>query len=147
MYLRNSTLLPVAWKLNGLDNLGDDFSVSVTNGVIDPLNEFGLQLHFRAVKPVNVKKVLRLEVSDSNSVLGLSHAENISIQAEAYDVALDMSFPKGKEDHFSCSPYVRFCSAQINKYLLFTPPVMKRGGGTLVGDTFSPTKWQSLRKV
>ena len=27
--------------------------------------------------------------------MGLSHAENISVQAEAYDVALDMSFPKG----------------------------------------------------
>ena len=28
--------------------------------------------------------------------MGLSHAENITVQAEAYDVALDMSFPKGK---------------------------------------------------
>lgn len=27
--------------------------------------------------------------------MGLSHAENITVQAEAYDVALDMSFPKG----------------------------------------------------
>ena len=97
VYLRNSALLPVAWKLNGLDNLGDDFSVSVSSGVIEPMNEFGLQIHFRAIKPVNVKKIIRIEVSDANSVLGLSHAENISIQAEAYDVALDMSFPKGAD--------------------------------------------------
>ena len=27
--------------------------------------------------------------------MGLTHAENIQVQAEAYDVALDMSFPKG----------------------------------------------------
>ena len=27
--------------------------------------------------------------------MGLAHAENIQVQAEAYDVALDMSFPKG----------------------------------------------------
>jgi len=35
------------------------------------------------------------QVSDSENVMGLAHAENISVQAEAYDVALDMSFPKG----------------------------------------------------
>lgn len=27
--------------------------------------------------------------------MGLAHAENLTVQAEAYDVALDMSFPKG----------------------------------------------------
>lgn len=27
--------------------------------------------------------------------MGLAHAENITVQAEAYDVALDVSFPKG----------------------------------------------------
>lgn len=62
VYLRNSTLLPVAWKLNGLENLGDDFSVTVDHGVIDPMHEFAMQLHFRAIKPVNIKKIVRLEV-------------------------------------------------------------------------------------
>ncbi|XP_057292027.1 hydrocephalus-inducing protein-like [Hydractinia symbiolongicarpus] len=97
IYLRNSTLLPVAWKLNGMENLGDDFSLPVDHGVIEPMNEFGLQMHFRAMKPNNVKKVVRLEVSDAGNVMGLTHAENISVQAEAYDVALDMSFPKGAD--------------------------------------------------
>ena len=36
------------------------------------------------------------QVSDAENVMGLSHAENITVQAEAYDVALDMSFPKGE---------------------------------------------------
>ena len=62
MYLRNSTLLPVAWKLSGMENLGDDFSVTVSHGIIEPLNEFGLQMHFRAVKATNIKKIVRLEV-------------------------------------------------------------------------------------
>ena len=35
------------------------------------------------------------QVSDAANVMGLAHAENITVQAEAYDVALDMSFPKG----------------------------------------------------
>ena len=35
------------------------------------------------------------QVSDAANIIGLTHAENIQVQAEAYDVALDMSFPKG----------------------------------------------------
>jgi len=34
-------------------------------------------------------------VSDVDNVLGLLQTEVIQIHAEAYDVALDMTFPKG----------------------------------------------------
>ena len=65
IFLRNSTLLPVAWRVNGMDNLGDDFSLTTEHGVIDAKSEFALQMHFRAVRPTNVKKIVRLEVHDS----------------------------------------------------------------------------------
>ena len=35
------------------------------------------------------------QVSDVDNVLGLLQTEVIQVHAEAYDVALDMSFPKG----------------------------------------------------
>ena len=73
MYLRNSTLLPVAWKLSGLENLGDDFSVTDDHGVINPMQEFGLHLHFRAIKPVNWKKIVRLEVRKEDFLLFRFH--------------------------------------------------------------------------
>ena len=47
-----------------MDNLGDDFSLTTEHGVIDAKSEFALQMHFRAVRPTNVKKIVRLEVSD-----------------------------------------------------------------------------------
>ena len=62
IFLRNSTFLPVSWKVNGMDNLGDDFSLASDNGVIEAKSEFALQMHFRAVRPTNVKKIVRLEV-------------------------------------------------------------------------------------
>ena len=62
MFLRNSTLLPIAWKLSGMENLGDDFSVPVDNGIIDPLTEYALQMDFRAIRPTNIKRIVRLEV-------------------------------------------------------------------------------------
>ena len=30
--------------------------------------------------------------------MGLMHVETVQIQAEAYDVAMDISFPRGEED-------------------------------------------------
>ncbi|XP_071959113.1 hydrocephalus-inducing protein homolog isoform X2 [Antedon mediterranea] len=97
IYLRNSTLLPVSWRISGLENLGDDFSVTTDSGVIDPKSEFALNAHFRAMKPINLKKTVRLEVSDAENIMGLLQTENIQVLAEAYDVALDMSFPKGAD--------------------------------------------------
>ena len=38
-----------------------------------------------------------LQVSDVDNIMGLVQTENIPIHAEAYDVALDMSFPKGAD--------------------------------------------------
>ena len=96
IYLRNSTLLPVSWKLSGLENLGDDFSVTQESGVIEPKSEYALNAHFRAMKPVITnKKMVRLEVADVEGIMGIVQTENIQVFAEAYDVALDMSFPKG----------------------------------------------------
>ena len=64
IFLRNSTLLPVAWRVNGMDNLGDDFSLTTEHGVIDAKSEFALQMHFRAGRPTNIRKIVRLEVSE-----------------------------------------------------------------------------------
>ncbi|XP_033896012.3 hydrocephalus-inducing protein-like [Acipenser ruthenus] len=97
IHLRNINWLPVAWKLSGLEMLGDEFLVTQDQGIIEPKSEFPLQMHFRAMKPINLKKAIRLEVSDVENILGIVHTENIQIHAEAYDVALDLSFPKGTD--------------------------------------------------
>jgi len=61
--IRNTTLLPVAWRLTGLENLGDDFSVSQESGVIEPKTDFVLGVFFRALKPVTTsRKAFRIEV-------------------------------------------------------------------------------------
>lgn len=48
-----------------MDNLGDDFSLTTEHGMIDAKSEFALQMHFRAVRPTNVKKIVRLEVRNT----------------------------------------------------------------------------------
>lgn len=99
LYLRNSTLLPVAWRLSGLENLGDDFSVSQESGVIAARSEFALHAYFRAMKAVTQtsRRSIRLEVSDESNIMGIVQTETIQVHAEAYDVILDMTFPKGAD--------------------------------------------------
>ncbi|KAB1274159.1 Hydrocephalus-inducing protein-like protein [Camelus dromedarius] len=92
--LRNVTLLPVAWRITSLEHLGEDFTVSVMQGIIPSKAEQSLQVHFQPSKAINIKKAIRLEVLDVDSLVGVVQIENILVFAESYDVALDITFPK-----------------------------------------------------
>ncbi|KAG8523663.1 Hydrocephalus-inducing protein, partial [Galemys pyrenaicus] len=95
--LRNITPLPVAWRITSLEHLGDDFTVSMMQGVILPKAEYSLQVHFQPSKPIIIKKAIRLEVLDADNLVGVVQIENILVFAESYDIALDITFPKGAE--------------------------------------------------
>ncbi|XP_036044752.1 LOW QUALITY PROTEIN: hydrocephalus-inducing protein homolog [Onychomys torridus] len=95
--LRNVTPLTVAWRITSMEHLGDDFTVSVMQGSIPPKGEFGVQVHFQPTKPVNIKKAIRIEVLDADNLVGVVQIENILVFAESYDIALDITFPKGAE--------------------------------------------------
>jgi hydrocephalus-inducing protein len=81
--------------------LGDEFVFNQTTGVIDALSSFPLVLHFRALRPLNLtgrdRKLVKLLVSSVNSFLGFMENHSITITAEAYDVALEISLPKGND--------------------------------------------------
>ncbi|XP_034542457.1 hydrocephalus-inducing protein homolog isoform X2 [Notolabrus celidotus] len=89
--MHNKTALPVYWRLQGVEELGDQFAVPQDQGVMSPNSSFSLSLHFRARKPVLIKKILRLEVSDVEKIVGILQTENIQVSAEAYDITLDIS--------------------------------------------------------
>eukprot|EP00066_Takifugu_rubripes_P027985 XP_011617251.1 PREDICTED: hydrocephalus-inducing protein homolog [Takifugu rubripes] len=92
--LYNKVALPVSWRLHGIEDLGDEFSVPQSDGIIAVGSSFPLSLHFKARRPLHVRKILRLEVSDAEKILGIVHSENLLVTAEAYDVALELS-PEG----------------------------------------------------
>ncbi|XP_068035430.1 hydrocephalus-inducing protein homolog, partial [Anomalospiza imberbis] len=97
LVLRNNTLLPMAWQLSGLDDLVEDFSLSQDNGTIDPRSEFEVTVHFEAGQIGSIKKSLRLEVSDTENILGIVQTENIEISAEVYDISLSLDMPEGPD--------------------------------------------------
>lgn len=72
--LHNKTALPVSWRLQGVEELGDEFSVPQDQGIISPNSSFPLSLHFRARKPLHIKKILRLEVEKMHVLkLAITH--------------------------------------------------------------------------
>ncbi|XP_068058623.1 hydrocephalus-inducing protein homolog isoform X2 [Anomalospiza imberbis] len=97
LVLRNDTLLPMAWQLSGLDDLVEYFSLSQSKGTIDPRSEFEVTVRFKAGQTGSIKKTLRLEVSDTENILGIVQAENIKISAEVYDVSLSLDMPEGPD--------------------------------------------------
>ena len=112
LHLHNKTMLPVAWKLSGLEQLGEEFSFSQDHGIVQPLTDFPLCVHFRSSKPVSYsKKVFKVEISDVEQIMGLMQTETVQIVAEAYDVAIDISFPRGTDGglDFQC---VKVCDEQ-----------------------------------
>ncbi|XP_031978071.1 LOW QUALITY PROTEIN: hydrocephalus-inducing protein homolog [Corvus moneduloides] len=97
LVLKNNALLPMAWQLSGLDDLVEDFSLSQENGIIDPCSELEVTLNFTARQIGSIEKTLRLEVSDTENILGIVHAENIKISAEVSDVSLSIDMPEGPD--------------------------------------------------
>ncbi|KAM8861524.1 hydrocephalus-inducing protein homolog isoform 3-T3 [Synchiropus picturatus] len=95
--VHNRTALPAFWRLQGLEELGDGFSAPQDHGIVPPFSTHALTLRFRACKLLQVKKIIRLEVSDVENIFGITHTENIHVTAEAYDVALDV-IPDGHLD-------------------------------------------------
>ncbi|XP_058702204.1 hydrocephalus-inducing protein-like [Poecile atricapillus] len=94
LVLKNNTLLPMAWQLSGLDDLVEDFSLSQDNGTIDPRSEIEVTVNFKAQQIGTIEKSLRLEVSDTENILGIVQVENIKLSAEVYDVLLSMVLPE-----------------------------------------------------
>lgn len=99
--MTNNTMLPVQWKIEGADTLGDEFVCNQTTGCIEPFASFNLILHFRALKPLLItpkeRKILKVLVSSMNSFLGFMENHLIQVTAEAYDVALEINLPKGND--------------------------------------------------
>ncbi|GAB1599203.1 hypothetical protein Ahia01_000197500, partial [Argonauta hians] len=92
--MRNRTKIPISWKVTGLENLGEEFTMSSTGGTLAPLAELPLHAYFQAKKPVvTSKKQIRIEVMDIDYTMKAS-SEIITVFGEAYDVAIDINFPK-----------------------------------------------------
>ncbi|XP_039242730.1 LOW QUALITY PROTEIN: hydrocephalus-inducing protein-like, partial [Pipra filicauda] len=97
LVLKNDSPLPMAWHLSGLEDLGEDFSVSQGRGIVGPRTDLEVKLNFKAEKIGIINKMIRVEVSDTENILGIVHAETIKVSVEVYDVNLSINMPEGPD--------------------------------------------------
>ncbi|XP_075327326.1 hydrocephalus-inducing protein homolog [Odontesthes bonariensis] len=102
--MHNKTALPVFWRLQGVEELGDEFVVPKDQDTIPPHSSFLLSIQFRPRRPLLIRRILRLEVSDVDKILGIVQTENIQVVAEAYDMNLEIT-PDGCLDFGTISVY------------------------------------------
>lgn len=55
--LVNPCKLAVAWQLVGHELLGEELTLPVTEGIIDPLSDLQVPMHFHSLRPMSLKKV------------------------------------------------------------------------------------------
>ena len=70
LQLTNKTSLPIAWRVAGMENMGDEFSLNAEFGVLEPYQSSKMIMDFRALKAMTVKRNIRIEVGDIDNVLG-----------------------------------------------------------------------------
>ncbi|KAL7750642.1 hypothetical protein RI367_003984 [Sorochytrium milnesiophthora] len=95
--MRNTALIPVAWKLLGTDGLNEEVHISPLDGVVAAMASQDITFRFAAAKPTTVKRTVKIEYTDIERTSGQASSESIQITAEAYDVAMDVGFPRGSE--------------------------------------------------
>jgi hypothetical protein len=74
-------------------------NISPTNGTIQAFQQVVVGVHFQAVKPLTVKKTLRIEANDLESGSTVQ-TESIVVSAESYNALIDVRNPPS----FSLSP-------------------------------------------
>ncbi|XP_065180488.1 hydrocephalus-inducing protein homolog isoform X2 [Sycon ciliatum] len=97
----NKSMLPVAFHVTGIKELGDEFTLDNDHGVIAPGDSATVKLTVKSLRAFALKKSLRLEVFDQDHTMGMVHSENLAVNCEVYDVLVDINYPKspsGSED-------------------------------------------------
>ena len=92
--IKNISAIPVKWKLRDHESLSEEFSVQNTSGELKPLQETLVFVNFKALSQNKFSHVLHIDVQD-NENMGLSQEPKpISIEAEAFDISVDIKFDK-----------------------------------------------------
>ena len=113
--LKNTSKLFSYWSLKNLNNLGDNVKFSQTEGVIKPLKSMTIKATFSAAKSTSIKKSINFEVFDKDKTRAFGTTP-ISVLGEAFDVVLDVQFPKGM-DHLCFGNFTLSQTKTINLML------------------------------
>jgi len=87
--LKNDCAIPINWKLTGVDKLPEEFSVSPTEGTLNPCKDVQVSVNFNSVKEQKFLETIKLEVEDVEGCSIKQDEKPINIDAEAFNITLN----------------------------------------------------------
>jgi hypothetical protein len=95
MVIKNPLPLIIGWKLVSVEaSTSEEFVLSLSEGTLAPDQEEKITITFKSPKAGIFKRQWRLEAFDRDDPNSSIPIETLSFNAEAYDVILDVHFPK-----------------------------------------------------
>lgn len=92
--LTNTGKIQANWRIKGGNTLGNNLTLTATEGAIKPSKSTSIEFTFSSSKPLILKKSIQIDVLDQNNARTFS-SNHLNITGESFDVAFDLSFPKG----------------------------------------------------
>jgi hydrocephalus-inducing protein len=97
--LKNTGSIPCKWKITGLENVPEEFSFVNTSGDLKPTQETVVEVNFKAIKQQKFDIKLNLEVEDTEGLDVKQEVKVLQIEAEAFDITIDLKFPENNDDN------------------------------------------------
>lgn len=113
--MKNTSKLFANWNFKNLNNVGDLVKFTATEGVIKPMKSMTVKATFAATKAATLKKAINFEVFDKEKARNFGSTP-IQVLGEAFDVVLDVQFPKGM-DHLNFGNFTLSQTKTINVVL------------------------------
>ena len=87
--VKNVAAISVAWKLAGLDKAPAEYTITPSEGVLEPKQEVTIYFTFQATKAAIFNTRLELQVSDVGNTKGISQTIPFALNAEGFDVYVE----------------------------------------------------------
>ncbi|KAJ9512718.1 hypothetical protein QJQ45_019009 [Haematococcus lacustris] len=87
-------LLPIKWRLTGIEGLPKELVVSPVSGELEARSEAVVSVELSAIEKRDVTGKVVLEVLDQAELLGVAASIPIAIKGEAYRIERDLKFPQ-----------------------------------------------------
>ena len=91
--LQNTSAIPIKFRLEGWENLPSEFSINTKEGRLKPNEEIQIDVSFKAIKQQKFTESLKLIAEDVENLGIISEAKEIPIEAEAFDISVELKFP------------------------------------------------------
>eukprot|EP00854_Cymbomonas_tetramitiformis_P000766 gene766-1240_t len=91
--IKNVCLLPIKWTIKGFENMPEEFSIEMTEGMLEAREEITLTVTFHAMEKAVFDEQIKVSITDIHELLGVAQEIDLPIHAEAYKIEVDVKYP------------------------------------------------------